>query len=77
MKIGIKYCGGCNTNYDRTALVEQLKSKYSYYEFEPAEVGIEYDVLLIVSGCKRLCANYDLLTGKRIIIIDSENEIIL
>lgn len=25
MKVGIKYCGGCNPRYDRVAAVNQLK----------------------------------------------------
>ena len=25
MKIGIKYCGGCNPRYNRTAVVSRLK----------------------------------------------------
>lgn len=29
MKIGIKYCGGCNPRYDRSQEVEKLKKKIS------------------------------------------------
>lgn len=28
MKIGIKYCGGCNPRYDRNQEVEKLKKNF-------------------------------------------------
>ena len=33
MKIGIKYCGGCNSRYDRTKEVEKLKKQFPQHEF--------------------------------------------
>lgn len=72
MIIGIKYCGGCNSHFDRTAIVKQLMNYYSNYIFEYAQVDMEYDILLIVNGCSRYCAKYDLLRGKKIIVIDSD-----
>lgn len=50
MKIGIKYCGGCNAGYDRPALVEEIKSKYPEYDFVDGE-GEE--ITLLVKGCLR------------------------
>lgn len=74
MKIGVKYCGGCNPHFDRTTVVKQLMKNYNNYIFEYAQIGIEYDILLIVNGCSRSCANYDLLRGSKIITIDSNIE---
>ena len=36
MKIGIKYCGGCNPRYDRSQEVEKLKKKFSQHTFTSA-----------------------------------------
>ena len=36
MKIGIKYCGGCNPRYDRSQEVEKLKKKFPQHTFTSA-----------------------------------------
>jgi 4-hydroxybutyrate CoA-transferase len=56
LKIGVKYCGGCNPEYDRKKsfdkLYEELKD---IYQFESVAVGIEYDIVLVLCGCARAC----------------------
>jgi len=74
MNIGIKYCGGCNPSYDRRKFFERLMNYYSNFLFEPAEDDICYDIVLIVNGCLRVCANHNSLNGKKKIIIKSEND---
>ena len=32
MKVGIKYCGGCNPRYDRAAFVERLLSDHPEWD---------------------------------------------
>lgn len=50
MRIGIKYCGGCNPRYDRVAAVKELQQRYPEWKIEPAgEGGQEY--ILVVCGC--------------------------
>ncbi|MBM6926987.1 hypothetical protein [Pseudoflavonifractor phocaeensis] len=56
MRIGIKYCGGCNPRYDRVAYVQTLACRYPNAVFEPAEPGRDYDVVLVVCGCSARCA---------------------
>lgn len=57
MRIGIKYCGGCNARYDRSRCVEQLKERFSFYSFETVSRQQEYDILLLVCGCPAACAS--------------------
>lgn len=64
MRIGIKYCGGCNSRYDRTAIVEQLKKDLPDSEFVSADPSVEMDFVVVITGCQSACAKTDGLTGK-------------
>jgi len=65
MKIGIKYCGGCNPTYDRAAVVTNLK-KYigEGHSIEAAKQGILYDIVVILCGCTSACVNHENLESK-------------
>ena len=54
-KIGIKYCGNCNTIIDGPGLVLKLREKMPDIEFVRYD-DPEYDLLLIVSACTVDCA---------------------
>lgn len=59
MKIGIKYCGGCNPTYDRTAVVANLKQHIGIDDsIETANQGIIYDLIVILCGCTSACASH-------------------
>ncbi len=66
LRVGIKYCGGCNPEYDRVALVEQIKEKLdgkiSFALPESEDVGI----ILAVYGCKTACADLSSFRGTKI-----------
>ena len=64
MKIGIKYCGGCNPRYDRTNIVEQLKRDLPESDVFPAVPSAGLDYVVVVCGCKSACALLDGLEGK-------------
>ena len=57
LKIRIKYCGGCNPNYDRVALVKHIKERLgNRVDFvEGEEDGIA--LVLAVTGCSTACAD--------------------
>jgi hypothetical protein len=69
IKIGIKYCGGCNPEYDRVALVrhieERLQGKAEFVE--PGGEGI--DLILAVEGCSTACADLSVFKGMEIRIV--------
>jgi 4-hydroxybutyrate CoA-transferase len=78
MRIGIKYCGGCNPRYDRTDLVSRL-NKYigEGHSVETAKQGIIYEIVAVLCGCTSACANYKDLEAKyEKICITSESDII-
>ncbi len=67
MKIGIKYCGGCNPVINRKRLVKQVMQQlpddvsYEYFDFN------DCDVVLVVNGCSIACA--EVPSGKDIIMV--------
>jgi hypothetical protein len=69
IKIGLKYCGGCNPEYDRVALVrhieERLQGKVEFVE--PENEGTE--LVLAVEGCSIACADLSAFKGMKIRII--------
>jgi len=56
LKIGIKYCGGCNPGYERVEMVErvqfQFKDRFSFLRHDEPEI----DGLILMSGCQTGCA---------------------
>lgn len=57
--IGVKFCGGCNPQYDRLQFLEDIKSEFSgRAEFELAREGFDYEGLLVLGGCPNCCAAY-------------------
>jgi hypothetical protein len=56
-KVGIKYCGGCNPSYERVEMIQQvqslLKDQFTFSIYGQQDL----DVMLLVSGCPRACAN--------------------
>ena len=69
MKVGIKYCGGCNPRYDRAARVKELCAANPEWEAEYASEGVNYDLLLVVGGCTACCASFDQYTAAEIMKI--------
>jgi hypothetical protein len=69
LKIGVKYCGGCNPNYDRVALVKQieerLKEKASLVKADDEGTAL----VLAVAGCSTACADLTPFAGMEVRII--------
>jgi len=66
LKVGIKYCGGCNPGYDRVALADYIKkSLHGRAEFVPLDHD-RIDLVLAVAGCKTCCADLSSFKGKQI-----------
>lgn len=72
MRVGIKYCGGCNPRYDRVAFVERLKAGYPGEVFSYARLGEHYDLLLVVCGCTAQCPDISSLRADQIRYICSD-----
>lgn len=69
MKCGVRFCGGCNPRYDRGAAYEIIKQNLqAEIQFEYAQEGTIYDILLVIGGCTNCCASYDTFNARRGII---------
>lgn len=74
MIVKVKYCGGCNASYDRTALVRRVREAFPSIRFVHAnetrwdekdfdgenfdEKNLQEDFALVVCGCPVKCADY-------------------
>ena len=69
VRVGLKYCGGCNPEYDRVALVRHMEeSLQGRVEFvKPASEGVE--LILAVEGCSTACADLSTFQGMEVRII--------
>lgn len=73
MKIGVKYCGGCNSIYDRGRQVELIKKKFPEHTYMTTADGYEADLWLTVCGCLRACASTEgLQAGKKLFVLSTE-----
>ena len=63
MKIGVKYCGGCNPRYERSRLVQRIAEAIDH-PIVPAREAEAWDALLIVGGCFNCCTDHAEHTAK-------------
>lgn len=63
MKIGIKYCGGCNPQYDRLEIARRLQHDFPEVDLVRAN-GEEADIVTVICGCAVACASHEELRGK-------------
>jgi hypothetical protein len=55
-RIAIKYCGGCNPDYDRVVLVKRIKENLNdLVEFVSLD-DRDIDLVLAIEGCQTACA---------------------
>lgn len=78
MLVGIKYCGGCNSKYDRSKFLKALNQKLPKVKTEFISIGKEYDYVFIVCGCASCCADLKNIKSKNPLIyikneLDFEN----
>lgn len=62
-RAGLKYCGGCNPQYDRIALAEDLKVRLGRkIEWVSLEAD-DLDFVLAIEGCPSACADLSPFEG--------------
>jgi len=75
LKVGIKYCGGCNPYYDRVALVRKIETRLDgTVEFVSPDKD-SVDLVLAVEGCKTACADLGSFDGKEIRVITQSEDV--
>lgn len=69
MRVGIKYCGGCNPAYRREIVEERLVELLGSENVIHTSNCENVDVLVVICGCKTACASRD-LNCKNLVVID-------
>lgn len=62
MKIGLKYCGGCNPRFERSSIAALLRRDFPAAEIVSVLHG-PADMTAIICGCPSACASADALAG--------------
>jgi hypothetical protein len=56
IRIGVKYCGGCNPTYERVEMIQrvrsQLENRFHFIRHDQRDL----DGLVLMNGCPRACA---------------------
>lgn len=77
LKIGIKFCGGCNSKFNRRQVLDEIKEKYNEHEYEYVKDDQSYDYVIAIQGCQVNCANLDNFYSKFGIINFNSEDICL
>jgi len=79
LKIAVKYCGGCNPNYDRVALVKKIEESLSGKAAFVATDSNSISVVMAVVGCSIACADLTPFRGleTRIITCPEDAELFI
>jgi 4-hydroxybutyrate CoA-transferase len=64
MRLGVKYCGGCNPRYDRARFVARLLDEFEGLVNAPIGEARDVDLVLVVCGCPSRCAEHAALRGR-------------
>lgn len=74
-RIAIKYCGGCNPEFDRAAAVAEMLARLegSVEVVALDDAGVE--VIAAVQGCRVSCADLEAYRGKTIVLLSSREDV--
>jgi len=66
LRIGIKYCGGCNPEYDRVAVKDQIENRLQGKVLFVSPENDDKEMILAIMGCKIACADLSLFRRLKI-----------
>ena len=57
-RVGVKYCGGCNPQIDRSKFVDELEAELSgFLQLIACNDGRQWEIGIFVCGCPVACAD--------------------
>ena len=75
LRLALKYCGGCNPDYDRVAVAASIRARLDgRVEFVTAGDGSGVDIVLLLAGCETACADLDQFAGSEIMTVTSRKK---
>jgi hypothetical protein len=63
LRVRVKYCGGCNPNYDRIALAQKIKDTLPDNIEIVSSNADDYDLVVVIQGCETACADLSAFQG--------------
>lgn len=75
MKLGIKYCGGCNSHYDRVAFVRELLNRLPPLAVTYHPETESCDVCLLISGCPCACVSSTTVKAPKVIPVCTPDQL--
>jgi hypothetical protein len=74
LRIGIKYCGGCDPQYDRLEAVERIKAglgdKMEFVSYEDKPIS----GVLVVAGCPTACVDLEPFENYPVFVLRSKED---
>ena len=74
IKIGLKYCGGCNPDYDMVKAVEYIKEQLGDAIDLVSAQTEDTDMVLVVEGCEVCCVDLAPFSSRPVSIVKSEED---
>ncbi|MBW1847897.1 MAG: hypothetical protein JRI53_05190 [Deltaproteobacteria bacterium] len=71
LKIGLKYCGGCNPTYDRGLMAEKITRELDGKANFVTIIEDDVDMVLSIQGCDVSCADLKPLKDFNVRIVNS------
>ena len=72
MKVGVKFCGGCNPRYDRGACLRKMREQLNDVIWVTGKQDEICDYWLLICGCQRGCIrSEDFTASKKILKLES------
>ncbi|MDR1781738.1 MAG: hypothetical protein LBR40_01930 [Bacilli bacterium] len=76
MLVGVKYCGGCQSTYDRVAAYKKIENALDVdIEIVSDNENKIYDLLIVICGCRVRCPDIDKYQFKDFIYIYQESDL--
>lgn len=70
-RVRIKFCGGCNPEYDRLAVAESIKQRLPAAGCCLAGEGSAADVVIVICGCACACADVSEFDHAQVVFVAS------
>ena len=76
IRIAVKYCGGCNPEFDRVAAMDEMLDRLAdIVDVVPLEDD-RANMLVAVEGCATACADLGGFKGKTVVVLTSREAVV-
>lgn len=74
-RVRLKFCGGCNPEYDRLALADRIKKMIAAADNAVLSNDDDPDLVIAICGCPTCCAEVDGFGEAQVIKISSPEDL--